>query len=201
MNKVITLSREFGSGGREFGRRLAEELGFDYYDKEIISEIAKKTSMSEEFIREVTDKKPHNLFPITFGHTFIYIDNYYPLHQANDIYIEQNNIIKEMAQRSNCIIIGRCADYILEDKDPFRIFIYADMESKVKRCKERAPEGEDLSDKELRKKINSVNKGRAQYYEYYTGRNWGDKLNYDLCINTTNANIKELVEVVAKLFK
>ena len=114
-----------GSGGREFGRRLAEELGFDYYDKEIISEIAKKTSMSEEFIREVTDKKPHNLFPITFGHTFIYIDNYYPLHQANDIYIEQNNIIKEMAQRSNCIIIGRCADYILEDKDPFRIFIYA----------------------------------------------------------------------------
>ena len=201
MNKVITISREFGSGGREFGRRLAEELGFDYYDKEIISEIAKKTSMSEEFIREVTDKKPHNLFPITFGHTFIYIDNYYPLHQANDIYIEQNNIIKEMAQRSNCIIIGRCADYILEDKDPFRIFIYADMESKVKRCKERAPEGEDLSDKELRKKINSVNKGRAQYYEYYTGRNWGDKLNYDLCINTTNANIKELVEVVAKLFK
>ncbi len=201
MNKVITISREFGSGGREFGRRLAEELGFDYYDKEIISEIAKKTSMSEEFIREVTDKKPHNLFPITFGHTFIYIDNYYPLHQANDIYIEQNNIIKEMAQRSNCIIIGRCADYVLEDKDPFRIFIYADMESKVKRCKERAPEGEDLSDKELRKKINSVNKGRAQYYEYYTGRNWGDKLNYDLCINTTNANIKELVEVVAKLFK
>ncbi len=201
MNKVITISREFGSGGREFGRRLAEELGFDYYDKEIISEIAKKTSMSEEFIKEVTDKKPHNLFPITFGHTFIYIDNYYPLHQANDIYIEQNNIIKEMAQRSNCIIIGRCADYILEDKDPFRIFIYADMESKVKRCKERAPEGEDLSDKELRKKINSVNKGRAQYYEYYTGRNWGDKLNYDLCINTTNANIKELVEVVAKLFK
>ena len=159
------------------------------------------TLMSEEFIKEVTDKKPHNLFPITFGHTFIYIDNYYPLHQANDIYIEQNNIIKEMAQRSNCIIIGRCADYILEDKDPFRIFIYADMESKVKRCKERAPEGEDLSDKELRKKINSVNKGRAQYYEYYTGRNWGDKLNYDLCINTTNANIKELVEVVAKLFK
>lgn len=201
MNKVITISREFGSGGREFGRRLAEELGFDYYDKEIISEIAKKTSMSEEFIKEVTDKKPHNLFPITFGHTFIYIDNYYPLHQANDIYIEQNNIIKEMAQRSNCIIIGRCADYILEDKDPFRIFIYADMESKVKRCKERAPEGEDLNDKELRKKINSVNKGRAQYYEYYTGRNWGDKLNYDLCINTTNANIKELVEVVAKLFK
>ena len=201
MNKVITISREFGSGGREFGRRLAEELGFDYYDKEIISEIAKKTSMSKEFIKEVTDKKPHNLFPITFGHTFIYIDNYYPLHQANDIYIEQNNIIKEMAQRSNCIIIGRCADYILEDKDPFRIFIYADMESKVKRCKERAPEGEDLSDKELRKKINSVNKGRAQYYEYYTGRNWGDKLNYDLCINTTNANIKELVEVVAKLFK
>ena len=201
MNKVITISREFGSGGREFGRRLAEELGFDYYDKEIISEIAKKTSMSEEFIKEVTDKKPHNLFPITFGHTFIYIDNYYPLHQANDIYIEQNNIIKEMAQRSNCIIIGRCADYVLEDKDPFRIFIYADMESKVKRCKERAPEGEDLNDKELRKKINSVNKGRAQYYEYYTGRNWGDKLNYDLCINTTNANIKELVKVVAKLFK
>lgn len=201
MNKVITISREFGSGGREFGRRLAEELGFDYYDKEIISEIAKKTSMSEEFIKEVTDKKPHNLFPITFGHTFIYIDNYYPLHQANDIYIEQNNIIKEMAQRSNCIIIGRCADYILEDKDPFRIFVYADMESKVKRCKERAPEGENLNDKELRKKINSVNKGRAQYYEYYTGRNWGDKLNYDLCINTTNANIKELVEVVAKLFK
>ena len=201
MNKVITISREFGSGGREFGRRLAEELKYDYYDKEIISEIAKKTKMSEEYIQEVTDNKPHNLYPISFGHTFIYIDNYYPLHQANDIYVEQNKIIKEMAEKSNCIIIGRCADYILKDYDPFRIFIYADMEAKVKRCQSRAPEGENLNDKEMAKKINNVNKGRRQYYEYYTGRDWGDKLNYDLCINTSNANIKELVQVIAKLFK
>lgn len=201
MNKVITISREFGSGGREFGRRLAGELQYDYYDKEIITEIAKKTSMSEEYIKEVTDRKPHNLYPISFGHTFIYIDNYYPLHQANDIYIEQNKIIKEMAEKSNCIIIGRCADYILRDYDPFRIFIYADMESKIKRCQERAPEDENLSDREMMKKINSVNKGRRQYYEYYTGLDWGDKLNYDLCINTSNTNIKELVKVIAKLFK
>ena len=201
MNRIITISRQFGSGGREFGRRLAQELGFEYYDKQIISEIAKKTSMSEEYIQEVIERKPHSLYPISFGHTFIYIDNYYPVHQANDIYIEQNRIIKEMAEKSDCVIIGRCADYILKDYDPFRIFVYADIQARLNRCKKRAPEDENLTDKELVKKINKIDKGRSQYYEYYTGLNWGDMNNYDLCLNTSKGNIKELVKITARLFK
>ena len=117
------------------------------------------------------------------------------------MFAEQHNIIKELAERSDCVIVGRCADYILKEKDPFRIFVYADMESKIRRCREKGPEDEHLSDKELRQKISGIDKKRAKYYELYTGRTWGDKLNYDLCVNTTQGRIKEMAAVIAKLFE
>ena len=115
------------------------------------------------------------------------------------IYQEQARIITEMADRSDCVIVGRCADHILKEHRPFRIFIYADMESKIKRCREKGSE-EKLSNKELRQKISGIDKKRAKYYEFYTGHSWGDKLNFDLCINTTQTAIKEIVPVIAKLF-
>ena len=99
--------------------------------------------------------------------------------------------------QSDCIIVGRCADYILRDIKPFRIFVYADMESRISRCHQRAPEGEHLSDKEMKQMIQKVDKGRAKYYEFYTGEKWGDKSSYDLCINTSNVVIKELVPHLA----
>ena len=200
MNKIITIGREFGSGGRELGRRVARELGFDYYDKEILSEIAKHTSLSEEYVQQVVENQPRQLFPITVGRSFLYVDTQ-PLQQASSVFRAQQEIIREMAERSDCVIVGRCADYILRDLKPFRIFVYADLQSRIERCRARAPEGEHLSDKEYKQQIQSVDKSRARYYDFYTDMKWGDKLNYELCINTTGQDIPTLAAVVAKLFK
>ncbi len=200
MNKIITIGREFGSGGRELGRRVARELGFDYYDKEILSEIARHTSLSEEYVQQVVENQPRQLFPITVGRSFLYVDTQ-PLQQASSVFRAQQEIIREMAERSDCVIVGRCADYILRELKPFRIFVYADLQSRIARCRARAPEGEHLSDKEYKQQIQSVDKSRARYYDFYTDMKWGDKLNYELCINTTDQDIPTLAAVVAKLFK
>lgn len=199
MNRIITVSREFGSGGREFGRRLSEELGIAYYDHEIISQIAKRTALSEEYVQNTVEHHRFRSFPITIGRSF------YPLpdpvfEQCIAVYQEQTRIIKEMAEQSDCVIVGRCADYILREEQPYRIFIYADMESRIRRCREKSSGDEGLTDKELRQNIALIDKKRAKYYQDYTGRRWGDRLNYDLCVNTTQTVIKEMVPVLAKLF-
>ena len=200
MNKIITIGREFGSGGREFGRRLSEEIGFAYYDQEIISEISKRTSLSEQYVHAIVEHQPSFSFPIHIGRSF-YPEVNPAFDQTMTIYQEQAHIISEMADKSDCVIVGRCADYILKEYNPFRIFVYADMESKIKRCRKKAPEDEKLTDKELKQKINKVDKKRAKYYEFYTGHSWGNKLNFDICINTTQTVIKESVPVIAKLFE
>ena len=199
MKKIITIGREFGSGGRELGRRLAEELQIAYYDEEIIREIARSTDLSEHYVQQVLEKRPYPLFPITIGRSFYPADSFMQ-EQTQSVYKEQSRIIREMAERSDCVIVGRCADYILAEYKPFRIFVYADMDSKMARCRAKGPEHEHFSDKELRQHIQKVDKDRAAYYEFYTGQSWGDKLHYDLCINTTNAEIKAIVPHLAKMF-
>lgn len=200
MNKIITIGREFGSGGRELGRRLAEELGFEYYDKEIITAIAEKTSMSQEYVQEVLEGKPHHLYPITIGQSMFIADSFY-IQQEQSIYLAQSEIIRDLAQKSNCVIVGRCADFILQDLKPFRIFVYADIESRIARCIERNSDAEKhLTEKEMKKQILSIDKNRAKYYDYYTGNKWGDKNNYDLCINTTGFVIKDIATVISKIF-
>ena len=139
MNKIITIGREFGSGGREIGRRLSDALGIAYYDQEVIVEIAKRTKLSEQYVHQIMEHRSVTPFPIHFGCSFYNLPN--PAWDQNmAIYKEQRDIILEMAQKSDCVIVGRCADYILRDMHPFRLFIYADMESKLRRCREKAPE-------------------------------------------------------------
>ena len=200
MGKLITIGREFGSGGREFGRRLAEELNIDYYDKEIVTEISKHTSISEEYVHRVMESQPHQLYPITIGQTISYVDSY-PLQQIQSVYQAQTDIIRSLAEKSDCVIVGRCADYILRDYKPFRIFDYADMDSRVQRCFERSPEEEHYTDKQMKKRIHKIDKNRAKYYEFYTGQKWGYRKNYDLCVNTTDVSIKDTVHIFAKLFE
>ena len=197
---VITIGREFGSGGRELGRLLAETLGIEYYDKEIITEIAKNTELSEQYVKQIVEKNPHDLFPITVAHTFSYIDTQ-AIQQKQMVFMEQEKVIKKMAETSDCVIVGRCADYILQGFKPFRIFVYADMDSKVEGCLDRSEKAEEMSRKKLIKKIKTIEKNRARYYNYYTGGKWGDILNYDICINTTNVNIADLVPHIAKMVK
>ena len=199
MNRIITIGREFGSGGRELGRRLAEELGIAYYDQEIIIEIAKRTSLSEQYIQQIIEHRPIVSFPIHTGRSF------YPavnpvLEQSHSVFYEQSSIIQELAEKSDCVIVGRCADYILREKNPFKIFVYADMESRIKRCREKASKQENLNDRELEKYILAIDKSRKKYYDYYTDKKWGERLNYDFCINTSRMLIKDVVPVLAKLF-
>ncbi len=198
MGRIITIGRQFGSGGRELGRRLAELIGAEYYDKEIIAEIAKHTSLSEEYVKNLVESKPHSLYPITIGKTIAYVGDY-QLAQQQSVYSAQNDIIKDLASKTDCVIVGRCADYILREMNPFRIFVYADIQSKVRRCIERADESERLTEKEIKRHIKDIDKGRAKYYEFYTGKVWGDIENYDLCINTTNSSIKDIVGGVARM--
>ena len=208
MNKIITIGREFGSGGRELARRVAETLGFAYYDREIIEEIAKRTSLSEKYIQHITEQKPIIPFPIHIGRTFwAAIPDY-----SQSVQQEQHDIIREMASKSNCVIVGRGADYILREESPFRVFVYSDMSAKIARCRKNESAdisqsdtqyeaGEALSDKELTRRLEQINKGRAEYYEFYTGQVWGDKANYDLCINTGRySSLKALAVHIAEIY-
>ena len=199
MARIITIGREFGSGGRELGRRLAEALNIEYYDKEILTEIAKHTSLAEEYIQNIVDRQPHNLMPITIGRSFAYVENY-AFKQAQSVFQAQSEIIREMADKSDCVIIGRCADYILRERKPVRLFVHADLDSRVKRSLGRQSEGETFTEKQMIRQIRKIDKERARYYEFYTGLRWGDRSNYDLCINTTNTEIKQLVPALAKMF-
>lgn len=198
MNKIITIGREFGSGGRELGRRLSEELSIPYYDQEIVTAVANRTKLSEEYVQRIRDHRPAASFPIHIGRSF------YPsvpvvMQQTNSIFLEESKFLREMAEQSDCVIVGRCADVVLREYQPLRIFVYADMESKLGRCRAKAPEHENMTANELKKHILAVDKNRAHYYEYFTGRTWGDRMNYDLCVNTTNSSVKELAHVLAKL--
>lgn len=199
MNQIITISREFGSGGRELGRRLSELLGIAYYDQEIITEISKRTALAEQYVEQIIEQKPITSFPIHIGRTIYPMVN--PVYeQRQAVMLEQNRIIREMAEKSSCVIVGRCGDYILKDLHPFRLFVYADLEHRIARCLERRTEKEQDSQEEMRHKILSVDKNRRKYYEFYTDGKWGDRLNYDLCINTGGRNIKDLTLRLKGLF-
>lgn len=198
MNRIITISREFGSGGRELGKRLAEELHVAYYDREIVTAIAQRSDLAEDYVGQILENRIMTYYPITVASSFAAMPPTDTLQYVNHgIYNAQNEIILELGQKSDCVIVGRCADYILEDYKPFNIFVYADMESRMARCRAKGSKDASLSDKELAKKIQSIDKSRAQYYRFYSGRSWGDKSNYDLCINTSGRSIEKLAKAIA----
>ncbi|MCI8393498.1 MAG: cytidylate kinase-like family protein [Clostridia bacterium] len=190
MNKVITISREFGSGGREIGKRLADELGFTYYDREIVEELAVATGLSERYIQDISEKGiyPHSF---QFGKTF----STFGVLQSNqtEVFVKQQEIVKKIAEKGDCVIVGRGANVILKDYKSMNIFVYADMKSKVNRCKIKATNCEEIQEKELEKKIRQVDKNRKNYHSLISNLEWGKKENYDLCINTSNIEIKDVI--------
>lgn len=197
MNRIVTIGREFGSGGRELGRRLAEELGVEYYDREIVEQIAEHTSFSEEYIQQVVEGRRHRLYPITVNHSFLFATDAQAQMIAS-VYEAQSEVLHRVAELSDCVIVGRCADYYLREYKPYRIFVYADMDSRVQRCIKRS-EGTELTEKEIRRHIRRIDRQRARYYVDTTGQTWGDKRCYDLCVNTTDRDIKELVPHIAAM--
>lgn len=198
--KVITVSREFASGGRELGEKLAACLGYEYYDKEIISAIANEKGLNENYIASVIENGNFRTYSIPIGRSFSLQPVFFN-QQKIEILTAQEKVIKKIADTKNAVIIGRCADAILEDYDSFNIFVYSDMKSKIKRCRKYAPENENLSDEELLKKIKQINKNRKEYYEAYTDKTWGAKENYHLCINTNNIEIEKIIPAIAEYIK
>ena len=200
MSRIITIGREFGSGGREIGRRVSDALQIAYYDQEIISEIAKRTELSEDYVRRISERRPFISFPIHVGRSFYPVTD--PLLQNSVlVFAEQHRLLEEMAEKSDCLIVGRCADYILRDKKPFRIFVYADMESRLERCMTRKKEGEELSEKDMKKRIAEIDRERAQYYAYFSEQKWGARDSYDLMVNTSGKDIKQVSGALAEYLK
>ena len=192
---IITISREFGSGGRELGKRLADELGYAYYDKEIVNAIAEKHQLDEHYVSYALEGGTFRNFPVHFGRTF----SYSPTLMANEtkLFAEQNKLIREIAAEGNCIIVGRAADVILREFRPFNLFVYADMQSKLERCQERAGENEHLSGREMEKRIRKIDADRKKYHGMISDIPWGDRRGYHLCVNTTDREIKTLVPPLA----
>lgn len=196
---IITISREFGSGGRELGKRIADLLGYAYYDREIISKLAEKHNFDEKYVENVLEGGQPFTIPLTYGRTFSYTD--VSGQQAIQLLSSQYRLLREFAEKGNCVIVGRCANIILEEFAPMNIFVFADMESKMKRCRERAPEGENLKDSELKRKIKQIDSGRARQQRFMTDKKWGAKESYHLCINTSDVNIKSIAPTVADFAK
>jgi cytidylate kinase len=136
--------------------------------------------------------------PITIGHTFSPVFSV-GFEQQNNLFVEQSKLLKELAEKSDCVIVGRCADYILKEFNPVRIRLFAELDARIERCRQRADKTEEYTDREIKQKINEVDKTRAKYYKFYTGRKWDDPLNYDFLINTTDKDIKKLVEDIASV--
>ena len=195
--RIITISREFGSGGREVGKRLADELGFAYYDREIITEIAKESNLDENYVESVLDRGLPKGFTVTFGRTFSIPDP--RIEDFTKLRLAQQNFIRNLAKKGeDFVIVGRAADVILADYNPLNIFVYADMDSKIDRCIERIGEDEEYTEREMARMIKKVDSSRAVYHRLLSDREWGDKISYDLMVNTTYLDIKSLVPSIAQ---
>lgn len=199
MHKIITISREFGSGGRELGRRLAEAMGIAYYDQEIVNALIQRTALAEEYIRFVEEQRPLPLFPITTARTFG-ISTGYAANMNLKFYSQESSVIREMAEKSSCVIVGRCGDYVLRELNPIRIFVYADMKYKIARCCQKGEDAKGVSEGELCRRILDMDRRRSRYYRFYTGQEWGAKENYDLCVNSGCLEVKRLATVFGTLF-
>ncbi len=191
--RIITISREFGSGGRELGRRLADLLGCGYYDREIIAAIAGGKAPDEGYVARALDGRAWRNMPLSLRRSFTTVAS----SVETALLLEQKRVVEEIAKAGeDCVIVGRNADVLLRDYAPFNLFVCADMDAKIRRCKERAPEDENLSRREMERKILGIDKGRARTREITTGSVWGDRTAYHLVINTTDWDIEELAPAV-----
>ncbi len=193
--RIITISREFGSGGREIGKRLADELGIAYYDKEIISEIIKTDG-----IDNISDKEAEQDYPISFGRTFATLSFFQ--NSALNMVVAEQKIIRKIAKRGeDFIIAGRSADVILKRYKPCNIFVYADMQSKIARCRKRLDKKDDMTERAIERKIKQIDSARRKHRDLVSTDKWGDRRNYNLCVNTTDLEIKNVVPSVAEFVK
>ena len=195
-NTIITIARQYGSGGHDIGEKLAEELKIPFYDKELLERAAKDSGFCQE-IFENYDEKPTNSFLYS-----LVMDTYYMGHSTaafaemplnHKIFLAQFNAIKDIAKEGPCVIVGRCADYALADfPNVVNVYLYADMQSRIARIARR----HDVTDAKAKDLIQKTDKGRASYYNYYTNKKWGEATGYDLCLNTASLGIDGSIHMI-----
>ena len=197
---VITIGREFGSGGHEIGMKLAEKLGIKCYDKELLQVAAKESGLCEELFAS-QDEKPTNSFlyslvmdTYSLGYSYSYVDM--PINHK--VFLAQFDAIKKLAAKESCVIVGRCADYALED-DPFAVSVWikASLDERIKRIKKLY----ELNDSKAADLIQKTDKKRASYYNYYSSKKWGEAKSYDLCIDSGLVGIDGAIELILKFIE
>ncbi|MGL5258649.1 MAG: AAA family ATPase [Lachnospiraceae bacterium] len=187
-NLVITIARSYGSGGRTLGKLLAKELGIKYYDRELLRLASDKSGINEELFGESDETVKNSILPKVIKKV-----GKGELISEEHLFEFQADVIKELAKEEDCVIIGRCADYVLKEYDNvISIYCYAPL----KDCIEREKELSGLSEKEIVKKVERIDQKRAEYYKYHTNKEWNDASNYDLCLNTASLSYENLLHVV-----
>ena len=187
---IITLSREYGSGGRYIGKLVAEKLGIKLYDKEFVAKLAEETGLSSEYI-ENNEQKRGALETLNNGY-------YSGLSNSDELFIKESELIKKVASENSCVIVGRCADFILkENKNVFKVFVYSNMENKIKRTTNIY----GLDKNKAEKEINRINKLRANHYKYYTEKDWNNPENYDICINSDSLGVEKAADLICEMIK
>ena len=185
---IITLSREYGSGGRYIGKLVAEKLGIKLYDKEFVAKLAEETGLSSEYI-ENNEQKRGALETLNNGY-------YSGLSNSDELFIKESELIKKVASENSCVIVGRCADFILkENKNVFKVFVYSNMENKIKRTTNIY----GLDKNKAEKEINRINKLRANHYKYYTEKDWNNPENYDICINSDSLGVEKAADLICEM--
>ncbi|MEG1887063.1 MAG: cytidylate kinase-like family protein [Oscillospiraceae bacterium] len=199
MSKIITIGRQFGSGGWEVGKRLSMALDVPFYDKEIINLAAKNSGISKELFEDF-DERPTNslLYSLSIGaYPFSPASSMPQVPISDKIFFAQSDIIKNIADEGPCVIVGRCSEYILRERsDVINVFIYGDFDIRVKRIMER----DDLTEDKAIEKIKKTDKRRASYHNYYADTRWGDLTSYDVCINS-KIGIVNVVEMIKAALK
>ncbi len=191
---IITIGRQYGSGGRELGEKLAKKLGYEFYDEELVTMAAENSNMHTSILHQADEMPTKSLlYSIVTGMDSRFLNPYHELPINDKLFIEQANIIKSLAKKDNCVIVGRCADYVLENAEipSVDLFIYASLEHKIERISTKY----ELEKNKAKDKIKKVEKNRKSFYNYYSNKEWGEIENYDLCINTSDISIDDALDV------
>lgn len=198
--RIITISRQCGSGGRYIGEKLAEKLGVTCYDQKLLDMVAKESGFAPDFIEEKGERITGSLL-FNIASSLTYASNVFSgngMSLQDEIYFIQSRIIKELAEKESCVFVGRCADYVLRDReDCLNVFIHADEKSKL----ERAVNYFNLQEKDAPAVLKKRDKARYNHYKYYTDKEWGMASNYDLCLNSGLLGIDGCVEVISHVLE
>ena len=209
MPNVITIGRQFGSGGHEVGSRLAKKMGIPFYDKEILTLTAKNSRFAESYLEKMDEQKPSFLNIGSAGlmagaggssSTQGAMTQFYNLSPNDQIFLETSKVMHSLAEKGPCVIVGRCSDYILRDMDPVNFFICADLQDRIAR-KLALEENSEATEQSMEKLILQTDKSRSKYYEYYSHEVWGAAENYHMCINTSVVGVDGAVAIIMKFIE